>query len=114
MKYGCCTSIGNYDLLEGIGFDFIELSGREVTAMSGDEFEKAVDKVSAGKIFCKGFNDYCPPELSIVGPGYDGVKTEKYAQLICQRGSRLNIASIGIGAPRSRILPPFFKWVPLS
>ncbi|WHH59341.1 sugar phosphate isomerase/epimerase family protein [Petroclostridium sp. X23] len=108
MKYGCCTSISNYDLLEQIGFDFIELSGRAVTSMSEKEFDKVIDKVSNGHLFCNGFNDYCPPDIAIVGPDYDPVKAEKYAQLICKRGSKLNISTIGIGAPLSRRLPEGF------
>ncbi|MGE4283388.1 MAG: sugar phosphate isomerase/epimerase family protein [Clostridia bacterium] len=109
MKYGCCTSVENYYLIRKIGYDFIELSGREITAMSDEQFKRIADKASAGELRCNGFNDYCSSDVAIVGPSYNAKQAEQYAKLICERGYRLNISTIGIGAPMSRRLPEGFS-----
>jgi len=108
MRFGCCTSIDNYKLLEKVGYDFIELSGRQIASMTDEQFEAVRKTIEEGKIYCNGFNDYCPPEIVIAGPKYDLQSAKEYASKICRRGAALKVKTIGIGAPMSRVLPDTF------
>lgn len=108
MKFGCCAPIQYYHLLEELGFDFIELSGREIASLSEYEFGKWVETIKNGSIPCFAINDYCSQDIIIAGPDYHVDKAKSYAELLCDRGSRLGVQVIGVGAPASRKLPVGF------
>lgn len=108
MKYGCCTVMENYDLLAESGYDYIELAGKDVAAMSEEEFAAHAKKIDAGKVKCNGFNAYCATELAIVGPNASLEQAKAYAKIIFSRAKALNAVSVGIGSPKSRVLPQGF------
>lgn len=108
MKFGCCAPIRYYYVIKETGFDFIECSGREIAALTEEEFRQWEMVINRGGIPCLAINDYCSEELVIAGPGFDIGKTREYAELICERGSRLGVKLIGVGAPASRKLPEGF------
>ncbi len=102
MKYGVCTTIDNYSMLEEAGFDYIELAGNAISKMTEEEFANVKKVVESGKVKCCGFNAALPPEIVLCGEGFDLEKAKAYAELLCKRGSELNISAIGIGSPKSR------------
>lgn len=102
MKYGCCTTIENYSILEKLGYDFIELAGNQISAMTEEEFKKVKETITKGNIKCCGFNASLPPDIVIVGKDFDLEKARIYAKALCKRGSELGIKAIGIGSPNSR------------
>ena len=102
MKYGCCTTIDNYNILEDLGFDYIELAGNQIYNMSEDEFLKVKNTIEKGSVKCCGFNAALTPDITFVGEGFDIDKARDYAESLCQRGKELNIKAIGIGSPKSR------------
>lgn len=103
MKYGVGTSIDNYGILEELGFDYIELAGNQISKMTDDEFNKVKQTVENGAVKCCGFNAALPPEIVFCGEGFDLKKAQEYAEILCKRGSELNIGAIGIGSPKSRL-----------
>lgn len=103
MKLGCCTSIDNYQLVVEKGFDYIELAGNQIAAMSDEDFATVCTTIENGAIKCIGFNAALPPTIAIIGPDVDDKKTRDYARLLCARGAKLNIKAIGIGSPKSRV-----------
>jgi sugar phosphate isomerase/epimerase len=109
MKYGCCITIDDYELAVELGFDYIELAGKEVCSYDDKEFSKLVDKIRSGKIPCLGFNAYCSPEITIAGPKFDVKKAMQYASFCAVRAAELGVKKIGIGSPNSRNLPEDFN-----
>jgi sugar phosphate isomerase/epimerase len=105
MKFGCCTTAANYDTLVKCGYDFIELTGIEVSSMEEEKWQEFVKKVSQTGIPCAGFNSYCKERPAIVGDNFDEGEARAYAALIAKRGAELGVKSIGIGAPFARRLP---------
>ena len=105
MKFGCCTTASNYDLLVKCGYDFIELAGSEVYSMNESDWQQFVAKVSKTGIPCVGFNSYCKERPAIVGDNFDEDETRRYAAFIAKRGAELGVKSIGIGAPFARRIP---------
>ncbi len=102
MKYGVCTTIEHYALVEETGFDYIELPGHVMAALPLAEFAKVKNTLATGRIPCCGFNAALPPDIVLCGKGFSLAKARDYAKVLCKRGSELNISAIGIGSPKSR------------
>lgn len=108
MKYGCCTTMENYDILQNLGYDYIELSGSLIYSLPERELDKIAQIISDGTVKCCGFNAAISKEIAIVGPNFDVKSARNYCKELCRRGSILNIASIGVGSPNSRKIPEGF------
>ena len=108
MLFGCTCKPEEYEIASQTGFDYIEFPCRIICGMEEVIFSalnKQVDRIGTPVI---GMNLYCPPELIISGPGYDAEKVLLYAKTAAARGSALGVNIVGIGSPRSRILPDGF------
>ncbi len=105
MKFGCCTTMEYYDLLDKLGYDYIEIQGAKVAQMPEEELEETARRLKEGRVKCCGFNVAIPADLAIIGPNYSQERTQAYAKELCRRGSLLGIQNIGIGSPNSRKLP---------
>ena len=108
MRIGCCTSIENYKAVCDVGYDYIELPGAKICAMSEEDFKAACKTVLEGPIGCNGFNASLAPTVQIAGPGYDPKVNREYAELICARAKAIGAKYVGIGSPMSRRLPDDF------
>jgi len=108
MKFGCCTSYKNYKDVENMGYDYIELSGHEISSLSDSEFHEVTVALQNGSIPCMGFNDYCKEAPVMVGINFDPDAIRTYGKKLFSRGSRIGIKTVGIGAPSLRKLPPDF------
>ncbi len=102
MKYGVCTTIDNYNMLDAAGFDYIELAGNIITKLSDEDFAHTKKIIETGRVKCCGFNASLPPEILLCGNDFNLETAKKYVELLCKRGSELKISAIGIGSPKSR------------
>ena len=109
MRLGCCTEVLNYKTAENLGYDFIEFSASEINSMTSESFNGLVHTIRRGKLPCLRFNDYCKGDTPLVGPQVDFHVLEEYADKICGRGGEIGVKSLGIGAPKARILPKEFS-----
>lgn len=106
MKFGCCIQRADEIMLaKEAGCDHFEFSGAAVAAMSEDEFRALLYAANESGLPCCGFNSYCAGSPAIVGDACSPEETERYARLVCGRGERQGIRSVGIGAPKARRLP---------
>lgn len=105
MLIGCCATMDDYTRIREIGYDYIELSGREICQMDQESFEKVKNTIIKGGLLCLALNAYCPPSIIMAGDGYNLKKIKKYAQLCSKRASELGVNKVGIGSPNSRHLP---------
>lgn len=105
MKFGFCTNIDNYQLLADLGYDYIELSGREILTYSPEKMKEVLKILSDGPVSCCGFNSTIPVEVPIVGEGFSPEKTSECAKKLCFAAAFLGASNIGIGSPASRRLP---------
>ncbi len=105
MKKGICVKAKYLETAAEAGFDHVLLAGFEVAGMSDDEFEDLCERALKCGIAVKGYNSYCRADLPIVGDGFDPDRTRAYARLLSERGKKLGITNIGIGAPSARIIP---------
>ncbi|MEY8339238.1 sugar phosphate isomerase/epimerase [Lachnospiraceae bacterium 62-35] len=105
MEFGYCTTFDHYLLLEKLGYDYIELAGREVVEYDKARLDEMAEVFRNGKVKCCGFNSAVPGNIPIVGEGYDRKISREYAKRLCAVGEKLGIRGIGIGSPASRRLP---------
>lgn len=109
MLIGCCGTTDTYDLISHMGYDYIELSSRQIMSLSDKTFDAYVQHYKTCTFPCLAFNDYCDKATPITGPGYQRDITYAYANKLCQRGAALGVKTIGIGAPSARMLPTYYS-----
>ena len=109
MKTGCCTSIDNYDLVAANGYDRIILPAVEIVSFDDYAFTEAFRKVAHGSLECVALNSFCNPHLKLCGRDYDQAAVKAYIGNLAVRAARLGVRQIGIGAPKSRSIPPTFS-----
>ncbi len=105
MKFGCVVNPQEYAAAEAAGYDYAELSGRAVSAMTPAGFAELERMISGSRIPCLGLNAYCPREVVIAGPGFSAETAKAYAQKLLPRAAALGVKMIGVGSPYSRTLP---------
>lgn len=106
MRFGCCIRrIDDIPPAKKAGCEYFEFSGAVLADMSDGDFERLLTAARENGLPCCGFNSYCSGSPAIVGDAYSPDAAEEYALRICERGMRLGIRSIGIGAPKARRLP---------
>lgn len=88
------------------GYDYCELSGRSLAALSDGAFRALVKRVARSGLQVRAMNAYCPPEIRIAGPGFELKKARAYAKGLAVRAEALGIRVTGVGSPNSRNLPP--------
>ena len=102
---GCCLDSDYYDLVERIGYDYIEFPGAVISRMPEEDFRKVVLKVKEGRIGCYGFVSLLPPEVAVVGPNFNPETVRRFAKAILARGAALGISVVGVGSRYARQLP---------
>lgn len=105
MLIGCTSSMGEYKLLAGAGYDYAELPCRAVAALDDKAFSVLRRDVEETGLPVSGMNAYCPPEVVIAGPGFQLETARKYAGTAALRAEALGCRLVGVGSPKSRILP---------
>lgn len=109
MQIGCAASAESIEALKELGYDFIELSGRYLTALEDKDFFTLQERLSEAGLPCLAANAYCPPQVVIAGPDFKRNKAESYAEKFARRAALLGIRNVSIGSPFSRNLPQGFN-----
>ena len=105
MKFGCCAPIGLYDKVVQAGYDYMDVNGADLYALSDGEYEEMVKKVTDGPIPCLALSGYAKDEPKMAGDGFDPAAVRKYAKKVLLRAAGLGVKLIGIGSPAIRRLP---------
>ncbi len=108
MEFGCVITPRDFAVVESVGFDYAEVSGRAVYAMPQAAYTELKKRFLSGRMPCRGFNAYCPPDVVIAGPGFSEAAAKAYAEALLERAAGLGVRVIGVGSPNSRTLPAGF------
>ena len=108
MIFGCVASVSNVELVKEAGLAFTEIHGKAIDALTDEAFDDLCRRLEALELPCIGFNAYCPPEITIAGPKYDREQNRAYIRRLARRAEALHIKQVGVGSPKSRILPEDF------
>lgn len=110
MKIGCCLSISQIPKAKNLSYDFVELAGKEISSIPDDQWKETLRQIQEINIPVIGFNAFSDDNISLVGPKFDLKNNLSYFEKVLERGKDLKITSIGLGAPKSRILPDNFPY----
>ena len=109
MLYGCCASAEDYALVADAGYDYVELSGRELSVMPEGEYLHFRDRIRNGPIPALRINDFCGREVPLLGPSFELRTVTVYARSLIRRAAELGVEKLGIGSPLARSIPEGFQ-----
>ncbi len=108
MKIGCCAKNSQYQEVKQFGFDYVELYATELMRLSEKEFNAFYEAYIETGLPCLGFNAFSDEKTPIIGSDVDWERLSDYSKTLCDRGAKLKIKTIGIGAPKARNIADSF------
>ena len=108
MKFGACCGFEMAELLEKIGYDYIEGHVTSVAAMEEDAFKAVAEKLDGMKIGCEACCVLFPGNIKVTGPDADEIKIAKYLDKAFARLERLGTQSVVFGSGGARRVPDGF------
>ncbi len=112
MRFGCCGSmvrpagdpigIECLETLETLGYDYIELSIRDIMKLSDAEFSGLRQRISSSALRCEACNNFMAAGLRVTGPGADHEAALAYAGRTFARAAEIGAEVIVFGSPWAR------------
>ena len=119
MKIGFCISmvasvsdpigIAFVDAMAEVGFDYIELSLRDIVSLPDAALSSLAAKLKRSAIPCEACNNFFPSEIKLTGPDIDLNRTIDYATTALDRAARLGASIVVFGSSDARNVPDGFE-----
>ena len=93
---GICTDFVNLPEVAALGFDYVELSLREVAALGASDFAELADYVDAAGIRVHACRDMLPDDLPVTGPGVNATALHGYLKHALGRAHRLGAKVVAL------------------
>ncbi|MBC7319811.1 sugar phosphate isomerase/epimerase [bacterium] len=106
MKFGCCGSIEEIEVISSSGADFIEFA---VTSIMQVDTLEVKERLSKANLKAYSFNVFLPGDLPITGPNVDIKRVEAYINEALKRVNFLGGEVVVFGSGRSRAFPEGFS-----
>lgn len=110
MKFGCCTSIDNAQIVADAGYDYLECT---LVSLLPEEDEAAFAPVlatyQASPVAVTACNIFLPGSLKVAGPEVDWERVERYVDVALPRAARVGIQTAVFGSGGSRRVPEGFS-----
>lgn len=118
MRIGCCGSmvspsadrigIDVVETMASLGFDYVELSLADLTALPQDTFEDLARRLERSGIPCEACNNFFPRQIRLTGDAADPVAAVAYARQALARAARLGARIIVFGSSAAKNVPEGF------
>jgi len=118
MRFGCCgnmiaqatdpVGIEIVEQLAALGFDYIELSMRDVAVLPAAALDRIATRLQRAGLACEACNNFFPPEIRLTGPAADLPAALRYAETAFAAAARLGVAVIVFGSAGARNVPAGF------
>ncbi|MDR2375220.1 MAG: sugar phosphate isomerase/epimerase [Treponema sp.] len=105
MKYGLCASLEHLELVERLGFDYIECAASSIAAYSDGEFEKILTRLKAGPLRVERVNVLFPRNINLIGAATDQKIIDDYLEKAFARVKLLGGTLAVFGSGKSRSIP---------
>ena len=111
MRFGCCTSLKNIELVEKAGYDYIEPTVIDTLVPEEDEptFNKIRNLAEQATIIPEAFNVFMPGDLKITGANIDFTRLIHYVSTATHRAKLLGGRILVFGSGDSRKIPVGFS-----
>ena len=102
MRFGICTMPENLELMERLGYDYIEMSATKTMDLSPNQQEEARRILEASKVKCEAFNILFPKTMELIEGNTDEKALREYLHraMALIRGFGAGIAVFGSGKCR--------------
>jgi D-psicose/D-tagatose/L-ribulose 3-epimerase len=109
VRIGYCVGLKGLETAKAAGFDYVELSTTEITAMTDADFEAAVAHHKEVGLPTTNANLFLPGSIHLTGPTPTDPETElAYARKAFDRLSRLGVKILCFGSGGARRFPEGF------
>lgn len=78
MRYGICTGLDQLELLDELGFDYLEASVTAVMQLSEEECDGYLEQLKGRRITCEAFNILFPKTMELIGVNADRQELTAY------------------------------------
>lgn len=119
MRWGCCGSmispvkdpigIEILDSLAEVGFDYVELSLADLSALPEDEFAGLVRRLEHSAIRCEACNNFFPRRIRLTGHEARLPDALEYAARAMERAARLGVEILVFGSAGAKNVPDGFS-----
>ncbi|MDR3255566.1 MAG: sugar phosphate isomerase/epimerase [Synergistaceae bacterium] len=103
------TGINIIEALADVGFDYIELSIRDIMALEREAYTNLSGRVRKSGILCESCNNFMPRHLKMTGETVDRGAVLSYIRDTAARASELGTRIIVFGSPWVRDVDPGFS-----
>lgn len=110
MEIGCCIAMKHIWLAKEFGYDFVELSAREIMEMDNASWISKKEEILHANIPILGFSAFANDQTPVIGPDANENIWGSYLDKLLVRASQLHIKNIGIGAPKARMIPQHYSY----
>ena len=101
-QIGICTDFVNLPDAAALGYDYVELSLRELAALPENDFQELAAYVDAAGIPVRACRDMLPEDLPVTGQGVNATALHDYLNRALGRAARLGVKVIALDAAPSR------------
>ncbi len=108
MRFGVCFDLAKAELIQNLGFDYIEGHVTKIAAMSDEEFDALCEQLSKLKIKVEACCVLFPGSLRLTGPDADLKAVSDYLDRAFARLERLGTQTVVFGSGGARKIPEDF------
>ena len=117
LRFGCCGCLvspadplgaGIVEQLATLGYDYIELSLRDLAALPEAAFADLAARLRRAGVPCEACNNFFPSEIRLTGPAADLSVAVEYARAAFVRAARLGVQVVVFGSSGARNVPAGF------
>jgi D-psicose/D-tagatose/L-ribulose 3-epimerase len=94
--------------LAELGYDYIELSLRDLVAQSDAAFARLEARLLRAGVPCEACNNFFPADIRLTGPAADLPAALRYARAALTRAARLGVSVVVFGSSGARNVPAGF------
>lgn len=105
MRVGICTSVDQIQVMEEVGFDYIEPAVVSIVQMTESDFKEVLCKVRDANISCEVFNILFPGHIRLVGPEVDIDHIKEYLKEAFEKIVQLGARIVVFGSGGARRIP---------
>jgi sugar phosphate isomerase/epimerase len=105
VRVGLCGGIKDLEKAKAVGFDYVELSVRDIAKLDEAEFAEAVATHARVGLPTPVANNFVPGEIKLVGPAADPAAQDAYVARALPRMARLGVRTVVFGSGAARRIP---------
>ncbi len=120
MRFGCCGSMISphqdplgveiVEELAASGFDYLELSLRDMAALAEPDMAKLQRRIEAAGIRCEACNNFFPATVRLTGPEASLPRAMEFATRALERAAQLGVSIVVFGSADAKNVPPGYPY----